>query len=56
MKKVQTILSIQNMSFGFPSEDIFDNVTFSIYEKDRVAIIGANGTGKTTLIKLILGK
>lgn len=53
---MQTILSIQNMSFGFPSEDIFDNVTFSIYEKERVAIIGANGTGKTTLIKLILGK
>lgn len=53
---MQTILSVQNLTFNFPTEDIFDDITFSIYEKDRVAFIGANGTGKTTLIKLILGK
>lgn len=53
---MQTILSIQNMTFNFPNEDIFSDVTLSVYEKDRVAFIGANGCGKTTLINLILGK
>lgn len=53
---MQTILSIQDMSFGFPSEPLFNGISFNVYEKDRLAIIGPNGTGKTTLIKLILGK
>ncbi len=53
---MQTILSIQNMTFNFPNKDIFSDITLSVYEKDRVAFIGANGCGKTTLIKLILGK
>lgn len=53
---MQTILSVQNLVFNFPTEDIFNDITFSIYEKDRVAFIGPNGCGKTTLIKLILGK
>ena len=53
---MQTILSIQDMYFSFPTEKIFDGISFNVFEKDRLAIIGANGTGKTTLIKLILGK
>lgn len=53
---MQTILSIQNMYFEFPTENIFEDVTFSVFEKDRVAFVGTNGTGKTTLINLILGK
>lgn len=53
---MQTILSVQDMYFGFPTEKIFDGISFNVFEKDRLAIIGANGTGKTTLIKLILGK
>lgn len=53
---MQTILSVQDMYFSFPTDDIFDGISFNVYEKDRVAIIGANGTGKTTLIKLILNK
>ena len=42
------------MDFSFPTEKLFCDVTFSVYAKDRVGIIGANGTGKTTLIQLIL--
>lgn len=53
---MQTILSIQDMVFGFPTQKIFDGISFNVYEKDRLAIIGPNGTGKTTLLKLILGK
>ena len=53
---MQTILSVQNLVFNFPTEDIFNDISFTIYEKDRVAFIGPNGCGKTTLIKLILGQ
>ena len=51
---MQTILSVQDLYFSFPTENIFSGISFNVYEKDRLAIIGANGTGKTTLIKLIL--
>lgn len=53
---MKTILTVQNMYFSFPTERLFCDVTFSVYAKDRVAIIGANGTGKTTLVKLILNR
>jgi ATP-binding cassette subfamily F protein 3 len=53
---MQTILSVQNLVFRYPTQDIFNDVSFNIFEGDRVAFIGSNGTGKTTLIKLILGK
>ena len=53
---MQTILAVQDLYFSFPTENIFSGITFNVYEKDRLAIIGSNGTGKTTLIKLILGK
>ncbi len=53
---MQTILSVQDMYFSFPTENIFSGISFNVFEKDRLAIIGSNGTGKTTLIKLILGK
>ena len=53
---MQTILSVQDLVFGFPTQNIFDGISFNVYEKDRLAIIGANGTGKSTLLKLILGK
>lgn len=51
---MQTILTVQNMDFSFPTEKLFCDVTFSVFAKDRVGVIGANGTGKTTLIQLIL--
>ena len=51
-----SVLSVTNLIFSFPTEEIFSDITFNVFEKDRVAIIGNNGTGKTTLIKLILGK
>lgn len=42
------------MSFG--EKTVLDQVSLSIQEKDRIGIIGTNGTGKTTLVKLLLGE
>ncbi len=46
-------LQAQNVSFGFPDRLLLESVSFLIEPGDRVGLIGANGTGKTTLFKLI---
>ncbi|HJD93076.1 MULTISPECIES: ABC-F family ATP-binding cassette domain-containing protein [Bacteroides] len=48
---------LQNISFQHPDGDIlFTDLSFSIEEGDKVALIGDNGTGKSTLLKLISGE
>jgi ATP-binding cassette subfamily B protein len=49
-------IHIHGLSFGFvPDKLIFDNFNLTIYDRERVAIAGPSGNGKTTLIKLIMG-
>lgn len=50
------VVTLHNVSKQFDSRVLFSNVNMSIHYQDRVAIIGENGTGKSTLIKLILGE
>ncbi|HEY8400253.1 MAG TPA: ABC-F family ATP-binding cassette domain-containing protein, partial [Cytophagaceae bacterium] len=50
------MLSINNLSFYFGSRALYDNVSLHIKPKDRIGLIGANGTGKSTLLKLITGE
>ena len=50
------ILSVQNVSKFFGATEVFHNVSFNVNDNDRLAIIGNNGTGKSTLLKMILGK
>ena len=50
------LLSADNLHFGFNGGTLLEKVTFSLNEGDRVGLIGANGEGKTTLIRLILGE
>ena len=49
------VLKVNNLSYTYPNEDepLFKNVTFSIYRGERIALIGDNGVGKTTLLKAI---
>ncbi len=51
-----TIASIQKLTIEFGSNLLFRDVTFDINEGDRVGLIGANGTGKTSLFKAIIGE
>ncbi|MDD2389033.1 MAG: ABC-F family ATP-binding cassette domain-containing protein [Desulfobacterales bacterium] len=49
-------LSIRNVTFSYePDQPVIDNLSMSIGNRDRVCIIGKNGKGKTTLLKLIAG-
>lgn len=49
------IINIENMSFGYESPLILENVNLTLQELDFISIVGPNGGGKTTLLKLLLG-
>lgn len=48
------MITLQNVSKHYGSEVLFQNVNLSIHETDKIAIIGDNGVGKSTLLKIIL--
>ena len=50
------MLSINNLSFYFGSRALYDNVSLHIKAKAKIGLIGANGTGKSTLLRLITGE
>ena len=50
------LINASNMSFGYAGETLLQNINFTLNEGDRVGLIGANGEGKTTLIRLMLGE
>ena len=49
------LISLENVRFGYDDKIILDNISFTVSEKERIGFIGANGEGKTTLIKLMTG-
>lgn len=49
------MISLNNVSKSFGARSLFSGVTFRIDEKEKIALIGANGTGKTTLLSMIEG-
>ena len=51
-----SVVSIQNLKVDFGGKVLFENVSFDVNEGDFVGLIGANGTGKTTLFKVITGE
>lgn len=51
-----SLLTAQNLTFGFLDGVLFKDAAFKVEETDRIGLIGANGTGKTSLFKLITGE
>ncbi len=50
------LISCENLSFGFHGGTLLSDVSFLLSEGERIGLIGGNGEGKTTLIRLILGE
>ena len=49
-------ITFDNVSFKYIERPILDKASFSVSDNDKVGVVGVNGTGKTTLIKMILGQ
>ena len=49
-------IKINKASFGYNGEDILENFSFEVNTGDKIAIIGKNGSGKTTILKILTGE
>lgn len=49
------LLTIENLSKVFTERQVFDQADFSVNEGEKIGVIGVNGTGKSTLLKIIAG-
>ncbi len=49
------MISINNLSVEFSARSLFDNINYVINPRDRIALVGKNGAGKSTMLKIIAG-
>ncbi|MBR6794734.1 MAG: ATP-binding cassette domain-containing protein, partial [Clostridia bacterium] len=49
-------LSVSDISLDFGGDEVLKNITFAINEGERVGVIGSNGAGKTSLLRIIAGE
>ena len=58
MKKTSgnDVLSVSGLSKSFTGKQVFSDISFELYRKNRAFLLGANGCGKTTLFKIITGE
>ncbi|MBI9075485.1 MAG: ATP-binding cassette domain-containing protein [Desulfatibacillum sp.] len=49
-----SLLVVNNLSLSFGGRAIFENLTFQVSEKDRIGLIGRNGSGKTSLMRIVM--
>jgi ATP-binding cassette subfamily F protein uup len=50
-----TLLTLQNLSLSYPHKTIFQDVTFTLNQGDKIGVLGLNGHGKSSLFKIISG-
>jgi ATPase subunit of ABC transporter with duplicated ATPase domains len=50
---VAHLLGAENISLEFPTKKVFDGITIGVNDGDRIGIVGRNGDGKSTLLKLL---
>ena len=49
------MISIEGLTVEFGGNPLFDNITYVVNKRDRIALVGKNGAGKTTMLKIIAG-
>ena len=50
-----TLLTVTNLTKSYGAEQIFHDLSFQLVEKEHVALVGVNGAGKSTVLKIIAG-
>ncbi|MFA6431877.1 MAG: ATP-binding cassette domain-containing protein, partial [Candidatus Margulisiibacteriota bacterium] len=50
------MLQINNLSLSFGEQQLLDDISFNIHNGERIGLVGRNGSGKTTIFKLITGE
>ena len=48
------MIKVEKLSYSFPTKDLYKKVSFSIEENQHAVLIGSNGTGKTTLVQILM--
>lgn len=56
VKSGYDVLHIENLSKSFEDKNLFNNISFDLKRGEKIALIGDNGRGKTTLLNIIIGK
>ena len=49
------VLHVENLAKSFEGQELFQDLTFDVYRGEKLALIGGNGTGKTTILKILMG-
>ncbi|HIR97700.1 MAG TPA: ABC-F family ATP-binding cassette domain-containing protein, partial [Candidatus Merdisoma faecalis] len=50
------LINIENITKAYTERKLFDHASFSLQEGEKVGVIGINGTGKTTLLRMLAGQ
>jgi zinc transport system ATP-binding protein len=51
----EPVISLENVSFSYQNKQVIDRLDFQVLQRDFVGLIGSNGAGKTSLLRLIVG-
>ncbi len=54
-KSCRKVISVENLEVEFAARPLFQNVSYVINNKDRIALVGKNGAGKSTMLKILAG-
>ncbi|WOV87351.1 ABC-F family ATP-binding cassette domain-containing protein [Sporosarcina oncorhynchi] len=55
-KKGHRVVELKNVHKAFDGKDLFENVSFTVQAGERIALIGSNGSGKSSLFKMMMGE
>ena len=53
--ELEPIVNVSDLKFSYPKREVLKGIDFELYQGEVVSLLGANGCGKSTLIRLILG-